>query len=271
MIYQALADLEKKNGAGALCLIIRSQGSTPRHTSSKMLVYPDGHILGSIGGGELESRVINEAKQAILDGRPRLLSYQMADPARGDPGVCGGQVEIFIDPIQPKPVIIVVGGGHVGRAVAHLAHWLGFYVIVNDDRPEFCTPEAVPDADEYYPIPLSELPKNLHITHWTYIVLTTRGAHVDIQGLPALLETPAAYIGVIGSKRRWATTRQQLLQNGVPEELLARVRSPIGLELNAETPEEIAVSILAEIIMLRRGGDGKPMAETESISFVESP
>jgi xanthine dehydrogenase accessory factor len=267
MFYRALAELEEKNEAGALCLIIRSQGSTPRHTASKMLVYPDGRILGSIGGGELESRVIHEAKQAIKDGKPRLLTYQMADPARGDPGVCGGQVEIFIDPIQPKPVVVVVGGGHVGKAVAHLAHWLGFYVVVTDDRPEYCTPDAVPDADEYHPLPLAELPQKFQITPWTYIILTTRGVNIDIQGLPALLKTPAAYIGVIGSKRRWATTRQQLLQSGVPEELLARVRSPIGLELNAETPEEIAVSILAEIIMLRRGGDGKPMAVTEAESM----
>lgn len=265
MFYRALAELEEKNEAGALCLIVRSQGSTPRHMASKMLVYPDGRILGSIGGGELESRVIHEAKQAIIDGKPRLLTYQMTDPARGDPGVCGGQVEIYIDPIQPKPVMVVVGGGHVGKAVVHLAHWLGFYVVVTDDRLEYCTPEAVPDADEYHPLPLEELPQKFQITPWTYIVLTTRGVNIDIQGLPALLKTAAAYIGVIGSKRRWATTRQQLLQSGVPEELLARVRSPIGLELNAETPEEIAVSILAEIIMLRRGGDGKPMTVTETM------
>lgn len=263
MIYRAVADLEERNEAGALCLVVRSQGSTPRHTASKMLVYPDGRILGSIGGGELEARVIAEAKQSISDGRPRLLTYQMSDPERGDPGVCGGQVQIFIDPIQPKPVLLVVGGGHVGKAVAHLARWLNFHVIVNDDRPEYCTPEAVPDAHEYYPFPLAELPQKLEITPWTYIVLTTRGVNIDVQGLPALLETPAAYIGVIGSKRRWATTCQHLRQRGVSEEVLARVRSPIGLEISAETPEEIAVSIMAEIIMLRRGGSGQPMSVKE--------
>lgn len=262
-IYRALAQLEERNEAGALCTIVRSQGSTPRHTGSKMVVYPDGAFIGTVGGGELENRVIAAARQALLDGRPRLLEYSMADPGRGDPGVCGGQVEVYVEPIQPKPTLVVVGSGHVGKAVAHLAKWLGFYVAVNDDRPDFCTPEAVPDADAYYPVLMAELPQHLNITPWTYLVLTTRGMNVDVEGLPQLLDTPAAYIGVIGSQRRWAATRKALLEMGLPAEKIDRVRSPIGLELNAETPEEIAVSILAEIIMLRQGGDGKVMDKTK--------
>jgi xanthine dehydrogenase accessory factor len=252
MIYEALAELERNNGAGALCTIVRSVGSTPRHVGSKMLVYPDGRIVGTVGGGEMESRVIAEALDAIRDGKPRNLEYSMADPQRGDPGVCGGQLEVFVDPIQPNPTLVVVGAGHVGRAVAHLAHWLGFRVVVTDDRPEFCTPEAVPEADAYYPVPLAELPGEFDITPWTYIVMTTRGVDVDVKGLPGLLDSPAAYIGVIGSQRRWKTARDQLLEGGVPGEKIDRVHSPIGLELHAETPEEIAISIIAEIIMLRR-------------------
>ena len=260
-VYQALARLETDNGAGALCTIVRSQGSTPRHTTSKMLVYPDGSIIGTVGGGELENRVIAAARQSIADGKPILLEYNMADPQRGDPGVCGGQVEVFVEPVQPKPTIVVIGAGHVGKAVASLAHWLGFYVVVNDDRSGFSTPEATPGGDRYLPNPMAELPQHLEITPWTYLVLTTRGVNVDIQGLPALLDTPAGFIGVIGSRRRWAAACKQMTAAGVPAEKLARVRSPIGLELNAETPEEIAVSILAEIIMLRQGGDGKIMSQ----------
>ena len=264
-IYRAIVELEERNEAAAVCTIVRSRGSTPRHVTSKMLVRPDGSILGSIGGGEVENRVIAEARQAILDGRPRLLEYNMTDPQRGDPGICGGQVEIYVEPLQPKPTLVVIGAGHVGKAVAHLAHWLDFYVVVSDDRAEFCTPEAVPAGEAFLPVPMAELPANLKITPWTYLVLTTRGMNVDVDGLPALLDTPAAYIGLIGSKRRWESTRKKLLEQGMSEAKLGRVRSPIGLELHAETPEEIAVSILAEIIMLRKGGapagaDGQAMA-----------
>ena len=263
-VYKALAKLEEENEAGALCTLIRSQGSTPRHSGSKMLVYQDGSIIGTVGGGEVENRVIEEAVQSIKDGKPRLLEYNMSDPERGDPGVCGGQMEVFVEPIQSKPTLVIIGAGHVGKAVAHLAHWLGFRVVINDDRPEFCTSEAVPDGDEYLPAPLAELPQRLKITPWTYLALTTRGVNIDVQGLPALLETQAAYIGVIGSQRRWSVALKQLSEMGVPEEKLKQVRSPIGLELNAETPEEIAVSIMAEIIMLRHGGDGRVMSQKKS-------
>ncbi len=249
-LFQALIEIENNNGTGALCTIIKSKGSTPRHVTSKMLVYPDGHIIGTVGGGEVENRVIKEAKKSMDDKTPRLLTYNMADPERGDPGVCGGQVEIYVEPIIPKPVLVVVGVGHVGKAVAHLAKWLGFIVAVTDDRPDFCNPQAVPEADEFYPLPLQELSSHLKINPWTYIVLTTRGMDVDVHGLPSLLESDAGYIGVIGSKRRWATTSKKLLDAGVPSKLLERIHSPIGLEIHAETPEEIAVSIMAEIIKL---------------------
>jgi xanthine dehydrogenase accessory factor len=249
-LFQALVEIENNNGTGALCTIIKSKGSTPRHVTSKMLVYPDGHIIGTVGGGEVENRVIKEAIKSMDDKTPRLLAYNMADPERGDPGVCGGQVEIYVEPIIPKPVLVVVGVGHVGKAVAHLAKWLGFIVAVTDDRPDFCNPQAVPEADEFYPLPLQELSSHIKINPWTYIVLTTRGMDVDVYGLPSLLDSDAGYIGVIGSKRRWATTSKKLLDAGVPSKLLERVHSPIGLEIHAETPEEIAVSIMAEIIKL---------------------
>jgi len=226
-----------------------------------MLVYPDGRIVGTVGGGELENRVIKEALLAIQDGQPRFLEYNMAEPTRGDAGVCGGQVEVYVEPILPKPTLVVIGAGHVGKAVAHLAHWLGFYVVVSDDRVELCTPEIIPEADEYLPIPMQDLPGRLNISPWLYLVLTTRGSNVDVEGLPALLEVPAVYIGLIGSQRRWQITRKQLIEKGIAIEKLERVRSPIGLELNAETPEEIAVSILAEIIMLRQGGHGGVMSK----------
>jgi xanthine dehydrogenase accessory factor len=258
-IFQALVELETTHQPAALCTVVKTSGSTPRHSTSKMVVYSDGKILGTVGGGELENRVVREALASLLDGRPRNLAYTMADPARGDPGLCGGQVEVFVEPILPSPMLVVVGGGHVGKAVAHLAKWLGFRVAVSDDRPEFCTPHANPDADEFYPVPMAELPLHLTIIPQTMLVLTTRGSNVDVVGLPALLDTQAGYIGVIGSRKRWNTTVKELNQQGISDEILARIHSPIGLGIGAETPEEIAVSILAEILMLRSGGSGRQM------------
>src|SRR4030095_639401 len=127
-IYQALAELEKNNESAALCTVVKSEGSTPRHVGSKMLVYADGVFLGTVGGGELENRVIKAARESMNNGSPLSLSYTMAAPSRGAPGVCGGTVEVFVDPILPPAMIVVIGAGHVGRAVVHLAKWLGFRV-----------------------------------------------------------------------------------------------------------------------------------------------
>lgn len=262
-ILAALAELEEKGLGGVLCTIVETRGSTPRHEGSKMLVYPDGHFIGTVGGGEVENRVREEAAQALRDGKTRLLHYNMIDPKQGDPGVCGGQLEIFVEPYLPQPTLLIIGGGHVGKAVAHLGKWLGFRIAVSDDRVEYCTLEENPDADLFYPIRMEELPGQLKITPWTFMVLTTRGMAVDVAGMPALLDSEAAYIGVIGSKRRWISTKKALINQGVPEEKIKRVVSPIGLELKAETPEEIAVSIMAQIIMLRNGGTGQPMQMKE--------
>jgi xanthine dehydrogenase accessory factor len=258
-IYQALSEIEMNNESAALCTVVKSIGSTPRHVGSKMLVYSDGKFIGTVGGGDLEHRVLDEAWIAMTDGEARLLTYRMSDPSRGDVGVCGGTVEVFVEPILPPAMVLVVGAGHVGKAVVHLAKWLGFRVGVSDDRPEFCTPEAVPGADAYYPVEMSKLPEQLKINKRTYIVVTSRGANVDVVGLPGLLESNPAYIGVIGSRRRWLTTIKGLKQHGVSEDKIGRVHSPMGLELNAETPEEIAVSIMAEILMIKARGTGKPM------------
>ncbi len=263
-IFQAVAELENKNGVAALCTVTKSEGSTPRHVGSKMLVYPDGKFIGTVGGGDLEHRVLDEAWMAISDGQSRLLHYNMADPSRGDPGVCGGQVEVFVEPILPPPLLVVIGAGHVGKAVVHLAKWLGFRVAVCDDRVEFCTPEQTPAADAYYPVTMDKLSEHIKIDKRTCLILTTRGSSVDSAGMAPLLDSAAGYIGVIGSRRRWATTLKALKEKGVSEEKIARVHSPIGLELQAETPEEIAVSIMAEVMMLKAKGTGMSMKANQA-------
>ena len=260
-IIQRLAELSAKGQSLALATVTKTSGSVPRHAGSKMLVFPDGRIEGTIGGGEMENRVIEIALKSLKDGQPQSLSYTLNDPGDGDAGLCGGTMEVFVDPINSQAKLLIIGAGHVGQAIAHLADWLGFTVEVSDDRPEFCTPEHIPQAKAFYPGAFSELFDELNITFQTYIVLSTRNIEVDMNALPKLLDSPAAYIGVIGSKRRWTIAREKLKESGLSEKLLDRVTSPMGLEIHAETPEEIALSILSEIVMQQRGGDGKAMSE----------
>jgi xanthine dehydrogenase accessory factor len=259
MLYEEITQIIEQQGTAVLCVLVQTKGSTPRLAGSKMLVYPDGRLSGTIGGGEMEHRVVQEALDSLIVGKPRLVSYKMTDPNEGDPGVCGGQLEVYVEPILPTKTIVVVGAGHVGQAVAKLAKWLGFYLIVSDDRPDFAVPENVPDADVYHTGSMLELIETHPIHTQCNFVLTTRGVDLDTAGLPAILRTEAAYIGVIGSKKRWETTRKNLLEAKISDEQISRIHSPIGLELQAESPQEIAVSILAEIIMLSKGGDGSEM------------
>jgi len=173
-IYSKIAEIEKMGDAAALCTIIEAKGSAPRHVGSKMIVFPDSSIQGSVGGGLMEGKVIEEAISSLTDGKSRIIEYNLVDPGKGDVGICGGHVTVYVEPIMQKPTIVIIGAGHVGKAVAHLAHWLGFRVVVNDDRPEFCTPEINPDADVYLPSKMEELPKLMNIHSQTYLVLTTR-------------------------------------------------------------------------------------------------
>ncbi len=260
-VFQALVEVQSKGDPAALATVISVQGSVPRHEGSKMLVRADGSIVGTIGGGKLESIVIQEALAALRDGQPRLKSYTLNDISAGDPGVCGGTVQVFIEPVGLAPVLVVIGVGHVGKALAELGKWAGFRVIVSDDREDYCNPEYLPGMDGYVVCKPGKLPECIDITPHTYIAAVTRGLPVDADLIPALLATEAAYIGLIGSRRRWALTVKALKdERGLSDEQLGRVFAPIGLELNAETPQEIAISILAQIIMVRRGGTGEPMA-----------
>src|SRR6188474_1219157 len=178
-IYAALAELERSGGAGALCTIIRERGSVPRHVGSKMLVYGDGRLLGTVGGGEMESRVVAAALEAAGDGQPRTLKYELVDLKAGDPGICGGEVEILVEPVRAPAVLLVIGAGHVGRALVHIGKWLGYRVALVDDRPEYCRPEWAPGADEYLPVTAGALAGQFRFTSETYIVMPTRGAPVD--------------------------------------------------------------------------------------------
>jgi xanthine dehydrogenase accessory factor len=260
-ILEALLHAQKMGDAVVLATVVKARGSVPRHAGAKMLVYEDGRTTGTVGGGEMEARVVAAAADTLDDGRPRMVPYALVDPERGDPGVCGGEMEVYLEPYLPPATVFVAGAGHVGQALADLAHWLGYRVAVHDDRAELATPEVVPNADVYLTGDIDEALAEQKITRNTFVVLTTRNVLVDLEILPRLLASPAPYIGIIGSRRRWQHTQALLREKGIGDEALARCHSPIGLELGAETPREIAVSIMAEIIMGRRGGSGARKSE----------
>lgn len=264
-VYAALLDAAERAEPVALVTIIATQGSMPRHAGSKMLVRADGTIVGTVGGGAMEARAIAEALAALTDGQTRTPSYTLNSLTDGDPGICGGSAQLFVEPLNPPPTLLVIGGGHVGRALVELGKWTGYRVLLSDDRPEYCNPDYAPGLDGYFVCPPAQIAELARIDARTAVAAVTRGLPVDLDLIPALLATPAAYIGLIGSRRRWLLTARALSETrGLTDAQLARVRAPIGLELGAETPKEIALSILAEIVMVRRGGDGQPMGLAEA-------
>ena len=234
-----------------LATVVDTRHSVPRRAGSKMLVYADGATSGTIGGGEMEARVVAEALDAMSDRRPRRLTYALVDPSAGDPGVCGGEVELYLEPHMPQTTIYVIGTGHVGQAVVELASWLGYRVVAWDDRSELVA--GIEGAEATVTGPITEALATEPIDEHTMVVMVTRNVALDAELLPPLLATPAPYIGLMGSNRRWDTTRQRLIEAGVAAEDLARVHAPIGIEISAETPAEIAVSILAEVISSGHG------------------
>ena len=239
-----------------LATVVRTSRSVPRRSGSKMLVFADGHTEGTIGGGEMEHRVTVEAEAALADGKPRLIEYQLVDPTEGDPGVCGGEAEIYLEPFMPQPTLLIIGAGHVGQAVLNLASLLDFRTVIWDDRAELVDdldPTGASTTHLASSEPLAKLLDTLDLTQESAVVMVTRNVTLDVDILPKLLATPARYIGVMGSARRWQTTRKLLVEAGTASADLDRVRSPIGVEIAAETPAEIAVSIMAEVIAERRG------------------
>jgi xanthine dehydrogenase accessory factor len=258
-VFEAIIAAQRDGKPAALATVIRTAGSVPRQPGSKMLVWADNSIVGTVGGGQMEALVIQEALTALRDGQPRIVSYNLTDLAAGDPGICGGTVEVFVEPLLPAPTLIVIGCGHVGKALAELAKWMAFRVVVADDRPGFAAPEQVPGMDGYLQVPPAELVDHIDINRYTCVAAVTRGLPVDEKLIPVLLATDAPYIGLIGSRRRWALTVEALAKQGISQADVGRIHAPIGLELQAETPKEIALSIMAEIVMVLRGGTGVSM------------
>jgi len=231
-----------------LATIVGTEGSVPRHAGAKMVVRPDGTTTGTIGGGEVESLVRDEALGVLKDRGTRLRRYTLNDPELGDPGVCGGTMTVYLEPYMTPRTVYVIGAGHVGRSVVDLADWLGYRTVVVDDRTDLVTDEAMPNATIRFAGSVEDALEQHPADATTSVVVVTRSHDLDAQIVPILLETPAPYIGVMGSKRRWATTSSALVESGTPAEALDRLHVPIGLSIGAETVEEIAVSIMSQVI-----------------------
>jgi xanthine dehydrogenase accessory factor len=266
-VIEALYQAQRHGDVVALATVVHTQGSMPRHAGSKLLIRADRSIVGTIGGGAMEARVIDAALEVIATGESRLETYELNTLEAGDPGICGGSAQIFIEPIGGPPTLLVIGAGHCGVELANLGKWLKYRVILADDREAYCNETNAPGLDEYVICPPGEITDHVTVDRRTYVAAVTRGLPVDRDLIPALLKTDAAYIGLIGSRRRWALTVQALKTDyGLTERDLERVHAPIGLEIEAETPREIAVSIMAEIIMTQRGGTGEPMKRMDHVA-----
>ena len=250
-IYQEIVKLTAEGEEAALVTIVSTGGSTPREEGAKMLVRADGSILSTIGGGSLEAQVCQQAIEVIKKGKPQRIHFRLKEGE--EPGmICGGDLEVFIEPILSSPTLYVFGGGHVSLPLAKIGKLLGFKIAVIDDRAEFANPERFPEAE----LTLAEDFKNafpkLKINKSSYIAIVTRGHQYDELVLEWALGTRAKYIGMIGSKTKNKTILSHLLAKGFSQELLDKVHAPIGLEIYAQTPEEIALSIMAEIVKVRR-------------------
>jgi len=238
----------------ALVTVIETKGSTPRKIGAKMLVNKDGLAFGTIGGGITEGKVIEEVKQALKEGKRKLLTYRLTkEQAALDEGaICGGEMKVFIDILQPKEEVLIFGAGHIAVCASKLAKMVGFKVIIIDDRKEFASQDRFPEADEVIAEETEEALYHLNITPSTYIIVLTRGHLKDEDVLASVIRSGAAYIGMIGSQKKNATIFQHLIKKGISQEVVNKVHAPIGIDIGAQTPEEIAVSIMAEIIQIRR-------------------
>jgi len=243
-----------------LVTVIRAQGSTPQRAGAKMLVFADGRTVGTIGGGCYENDAIGRARAAITDGRSTVVKFDLNDDFAQENGlICGGQMEVHIDPLQPDPHLYIVGAGHVGFELGRIASAAGFHLHVIDDREKFASAERFPGAE----VIVEPIPEWLHaasIPSTAFVVVVTRGHQHDLDAMRALAARDLRYLGLIGSRAKIARIYDALAAEDMPVECLERVHAPIGLEIGAVTPAEIAVSILAELIAVRRGVDIAPLS-----------
>ena len=254
-IYEEIVRIRREGDKAALATVVQNKGSTPRSKGSKMLVRSDGSILGSIGGGCLEAEVWETAMKVIAEEEPKVLDFDLTGKKDSPEGlICGGTIQVLIEPIVSQPTVYIFGAGHIGFAVSTIARMTGFRIAVIDDRPAYANADRFPDANDFYVDDPATMVSKLNIGTNAYLVIACRGHLEDQRVLEQAIKTPAAYIGMLGSRKKVKTVFSNLRSNGISQEMLDTVRTPIGLPIATETPEEIAVSIMAEIIDTRRKG-----------------
>jgi xanthine dehydrogenase accessory factor len=253
--FERLAELVREHRTLVLATVVATEGSTPREAGARMAVLPDGSIEGTVGGGILEKRVVDDALALMSEERPRLVRYDLTEEQRGGIGSeCGGRSEVFLEPVGSAPHLLVLGAGHVGLALARMASLAGFAVTVVDDRPDLAERAALPGV-RIDPRPPADPSVRDLVTSRTAVTVVTRSHRMDRDALAHVADAGAFYVGMIGSQRKVALELSALRERGVPAQALERVHAPIGVDIGARTPGEIAVAVLAEIIAVRRTGE----------------
>jgi xanthine dehydrogenase accessory factor len=275
MSQEVLTELVKALERGddvALVTIVAAQGSTPQRVGAKMVVYPDGRTVGTIGGGCYENDALGKAREALISRKPKLVKYDLTDDFAQESGlICGGQMTVYIEPVEPAPQLYIIGAGHVGHELARVAQPVGFRIHVLDDREKFANAERFPGAEE---IVVESIPEWLHkadIPPSAYVVVVTRGHTHDLDAMRALAARDLRYVGLIGSRAKVKKIWDELVGEGMPIECLQRVHAPIGLDIGGVSPEEIAVSIVAELIAVRRGRIEEPHVAAASLQWKKLP
>ncbi|HEY3359952.1 MAG TPA: XdhC/CoxI family protein [Polyangia bacterium] len=263
-IFEAIVRIHREGGVAALVTVVGTSGSTPRKAGAKMLVYPDGRHVGTVGGGCIDRRVFSEVGRVLAEGKPRLVRYELDGEVAAELGmICGGRMEVFVERIDAEPRVVIFGGGHVSKTLAHLCAVVGFKVTVVDDREEFAKRERFPDAQEVLLEPFARAGARVAQYGAPFVVIVTRGHEHDREVLVQALREPTRYVGLLGSKHKIGALFSALVQAGVPEERIAEVHTPVGLDIGAQTPEEIALAICAELVAARYGRPGGQLVDAK--------
>jgi len=270
-IYEEVVRLRRLGQKCALATIVQVNGSIPSYESAKLLVREDGSMLGTIGGGCVEAEVWNAARDVMQNERPRHMNFSLGQDAAYDNGlICGGQLSVFIEPVVPQPRLYVFGGGHISKSISKIATLAGFATVIVDNREAFANRERFPEADEVFAEEYEDVFPKLPIRDTSYLVIVTRGHRDDMRVMRWAVGTNAKYIAMIGSKRKVIGVVKELEKEGIPREAFERAFAPMGLDIGAITPEEIAVSIVAEMIAMRRAPESDWRALSKSVFTSES-